>query len=460
MITLHGHLYQHRHHDRQDCLVITMLMIMMIVIIKMVAVPGPFRLKKLVGICFRGWAELSGKDIHYSNSNPVNIWPYSQTILVLRCGAPELDTELLCNYREGIFVENYSNLQIDFVWNWLILAAVDTCFSWMLSTQVWSSSFQELHSALSVGSFGPAEISLWKCLFKKCMAHFLDWFKMCYKISSCGSPVYQKTNLGNQIMREKKQVPRASDNEIIVEWMVSFSQTRLPRNQSPSDPVDRRWQSKESQHSLCLSGSLVQWFFAQSCAILPAAFRPGPAKTVEEIQRDKNTCPKISNWHGCASLVNLLKKKTFPSPKSSPCTFSVTMQLTDLVDDLLQNMSKQQLRSSKLGFSPTYRRAGFLQHYCWCLKRDVTSAYILYIPKMPYIPKCWQFSSAQIVPGKKKIQTPELPPSISIPPLFFHSDFPPKKKKKNNGLPQPPSGSPKPCKWDRYPLPVEVAWHR
>lgn len=57
-------------------------------------------------------------------------------------------------------MENYSNLQLDFVWNWLILAAVDTCFSWMLSTQVWSSSFQELHSALSVGSFGPAEISL------------------------------------------------------------------------------------------------------------------------------------------------------------------------------------------------------------------------------------------------------------------------------------------------------------
>lgn len=31
---------------------------------------APFCLEKLVGSCFRGWAELSGKDIHYSNSNP------------------------------------------------------------------------------------------------------------------------------------------------------------------------------------------------------------------------------------------------------------------------------------------------------------------------------------------------------------------------------------------------------
>lgn len=151
------------------------------------------------------------------------------------------------------------------------------------------------------------------------------------------------------------------------------------------------------------------------------------------------------------------EKKTFLSPKSSPCTFSVTMQLTDLVDDLLQNMSKQQLRSSKLGFSPTYRRGGFLQHYCWWLKRDVTSAYILYIPKMPYIPKCWQFSSAQIVPPQKKkrtdFQTPELPPSISIPlfSIFFHSDFHPKKKTStvspnhHLGLPSPANGTGIPC---------------
>lgn len=73
MITLHGHLYQHRHHDRQDCHVFCHY-------VgddndgrdhkKWCRYLAPFRLEKLVGICFRGWAELSGKDIHYSNSNP------------------------------------------------------------------------------------------------------------------------------------------------------------------------------------------------------------------------------------------------------------------------------------------------------------------------------------------------------------------------------------------------------
>ena len=132
------------------------------------------------------------------------------------------------------------------------------------------------------------------------------------------------------------------------------------------------------------------------------------------------------------------------------------MQLTDLVDDLLQNMSKQQLRSSKLGFSPTYRRGGFLKHNCWWLKRDVTSAYIRYIPKMPYIPKCWQFSSAQIVPKKKKkkdFQTPEFPPSISIPLFYFLFIVISTPKKKTStvspnhhlGLPSPANGTGIPC---------------
>lgn len=101
---------------------------------------------------------------------------------------------------------------------------------------------------------------------------------------------------------------------------------------------------------------------------------------------------------------------------------------------------------------------------------------------MPYIPKCWQFSSAQIVSDKKKMRfdtslnptwiihdecdqicptkcwilfqkdfrTPELPPSILSPFFIFHRDFPPPKKttvspNHHLGLPSPANGTGIPC---------------
>ena len=157
-----------------------------------------------------------------------------------------------------------------------------------------------------------------------------------------------------------------------------------------------------------------------------------------------NTCPKFQMTWVCFTC-HSAEKKRFSSPKSSPCTSSVTMQLTDLVDDLLQ---KRIFFFSTVGLTDLQQDAGKTQidpdiskkpHRTWRIQDECDHI----CPT-----KCWTFF--------RKISEHQNFP-LQFLSFFFHLFIviSPKKQSPNHhlsnhlkqhlGLPSPANGTGIPC---------------